>query len=102
MLFGGPEQTHLAYNGVPTEALAGRLTGDVDRDGDPDIAVSNSGGPLLLLRNDGRTGGWLGVQLAGRRSNRHGIGARTGAPPDTHRLHCMPAAAIDLQRAAWA
>jgi iron complex outermembrane recepter protein len=28
----GPEQTHLAYNGVPREALEGGLTGDADRD----------------------------------------------------------------------
>jgi len=49
---------------------------DYDNDGDPDIAVSNSGGPLLLLRNDGEHGGWLGVQLVGRKSNRQGIGAR--------------------------
>lgn len=32
VLFGGPEQTHLAYNGVPREALEGGLTGSVDRD----------------------------------------------------------------------
>jgi iron complex outermembrane receptor protein len=31
-LFGGPEQTHLAYVGVPQAALDGKLTGDVDRD----------------------------------------------------------------------
>ena len=29
------------------------------------MAVSNSGGPLQLLRNDGRHGHWLGVELAG-------------------------------------
>jgi hypothetical protein len=54
----------------------GSAVADYDNDGDSDIAVSNSGGPLLLLRNDGRQGGWLGVQLVGRKSNRHGIGAR--------------------------
>lgn len=30
--FGGPEQTHLAYNGVPRSVLEGGLTGDADRD----------------------------------------------------------------------
>ena len=32
VFFGGPEQTHLAYVGVPRAALEGRLTGDADRD----------------------------------------------------------------------
>jgi hypothetical protein len=49
---------------------------DYDNDGDPDIAVSNSGGPLRLLRNDGAHGNWLGVSLTGTRSNRGGIGAK--------------------------
>ena len=58
--------------------LVGRASAvaDYDNDGDPDIAVSNSGGPLQLLRNDGTHGNWLGVQLVGHKSNRGGIGAR--------------------------
>ena len=32
VLFGGPEQTHLAYNGVPQTVLDGGLTGEADRD----------------------------------------------------------------------
>ena len=32
ILFGGPEQTHLAYEGVSRDALEGRVTGDRDRD----------------------------------------------------------------------
>ncbi len=32
VLFGGPEQTHLAYEGVPKSVLDGGLTGDADRD----------------------------------------------------------------------
>jgi len=31
-LYGGPEETHLAYLGVPRTTLAGGLTGDADRD----------------------------------------------------------------------
>ena len=54
----------------------GSAVADYDNDGDPDLAVSNSGGPLLLLRNDGERGAWLGVQLVGRKSNRQGIGSR--------------------------
>jgi hypothetical protein len=54
----------------------GSAVADYDNDGDLDIAVSNSGGPLQLLRNDGTHGNWVGVQLVGRKSNRQGIGAR--------------------------
>jgi len=32
VLFGGPEQTHLAYEGVPRSVLDGGLTGSADRD----------------------------------------------------------------------
>jgi iron complex outermembrane receptor protein len=32
VLFGGPERTHLAYNGVPKSVLDGGLTGDAARD----------------------------------------------------------------------
>ena len=54
----------------------GSAVADYDNDGDLDIAVSNSGGPLELLRNDGKHGGWVGVVLRGKTSNRQGIGAR--------------------------
>src|SRR5262249_29907009 len=58
--------------------LVGRASAvaDYDNDGDPDIAVSNSGGPLQLLRHDGGHGHWLGVRLVGKKPNRQGIGAR--------------------------
>jgi hypothetical protein len=54
----------------------GSAVADYDNDGDPDIAVATSGGTLQLLRNDGTHGGWLGVTLVGKKSNRQGIGAR--------------------------
>src|SRR6266700_7879870 len=54
----------------------GSAVADYDNDGDLDIAVSNSGGPLELLRNDGKHGGWVGILLRGKTSNRQGIGAR--------------------------
>jgi enediyne biosynthesis protein E4 len=57
----------------------GSAAADYDNDGDIDIAVSNSGGPLQLLRNDSGAktsrGKWVGVALRGRKSNRQGIGA---------------------------
>ncbi len=54
----------------------GSAVADYDNDGDIDIAVSNSGGPLQLLRNDGKHGGWIGFVLKGKKSNRQGVGAR--------------------------
>jgi hypothetical protein len=54
----------------------GSAVADYDNDGDPDIAVSNSAGPVLLLRNDGQHGNWLGVELVGKKSSRQGIGTR--------------------------
>jgi len=59
-------------------ALVGRgsAVADFDNDGDLDIAISNSDGPLQLLRNDAPAGRWIGFELRGSRSNRQGIGAR--------------------------
>jgi enediyne biosynthesis protein E4 len=54
----------------------GSAVADYDNDGDVDIAVSNSGQALQLLRNDGKHGNWIGFLLVGRKSNRQGIGAR--------------------------
>jgi hypothetical protein len=54
----------------------GSAVADYDNDGDLDIAVSVWNGKLELLRNDGRHGPWIGIQLKGTRSNRQGIGAR--------------------------
>jgi len=55
----------------------GAAYADFDGDGDLDIAVSVSGGPAVLLRNDGgNANGWLRLRLVGKKSNRDGIGAR--------------------------
>ena len=63
----------------------GSAVADYDNDGDVDIAVSNSGGPLELLRNDGKHGGWIGFRLRGKKSNRQGIGARLTLETDSGR-----------------
>ena len=55
----------------------GTAFGDIDNDGDIDIAVNNANDQPALLRNDGGSeGGWLGLVLRGVASNRDAIGAR--------------------------
>ncbi len=59
------------------ETSRGAAFGDVDNDGDIDIAVSNGNGPIRLLINRvGNRKHWLTVRLAGTKSNRDGAGAR--------------------------
>ena len=75
----------------------GSAVADYDNDGDPDIAVSNSAGPLQLLRNDGEHGHWLGVELVGRKSNRQGIGARLVAEtPGGKEAHALRRGGLEL------
>jgi hypothetical protein len=54
----------------------GLAAGDIDNDGDLDLLVTNNGQTADLLRSDGERGNALLVRLAGRQSNRDGIGAR--------------------------
>lgn len=52
----------------------GAAYADFDHDGDPDILISTSGGPAILLRNDGgNRNNWLNVKLVGTKSNRSGL-----------------------------
>ncbi len=68
---------------VPDPALAvprvfrGAAFGDIDGDGDPDVAAAVMNGAPALFRNETQdTNGWVGFRLVGRTSSRDGVGAR--------------------------
>jgi hypothetical protein len=57
----------------------GGAFGDLDDDGDPDVALVNIDDPASLLRNDSGPNHWLGLRLVGTTSNRDAVGARVWA-----------------------
>ncbi|MBI4583770.1 MAG: CRTAC1 family protein [Planctomycetes bacterium] len=66
---GGPIMTPRNHRGL--------AAGDFDRDGDVDLLLTRLDGPPLLLENRcPGPGNWIAFKLAGRQSNREGIGAR--------------------------
>jgi hypothetical protein len=83
MVNGGPPRFAYAEatgRGGPVLSLVetsrGAAGGDVDNDGDVDVLVSTSNGPLRLLRNEvGSARSWLALRLVGSESNRSAIGA---------------------------
>ena len=55
----------------------GAAFADYDNDGRMDAFIVNLGSPAVLLRNTtAGVGHWVGVRLAGKKSNRDGIGAK--------------------------
>ncbi|MYF64088.1 MAG: CRTAC1 family protein [Rhodothermaceae bacterium] len=72
----------------PSGALAelmvarGAAWADYDMDGDPDVLISENGGPARLWRNDTQPGNSLTVKLTGSSSNRDGIGSRVRVKTD--------------------
>jgi hypothetical protein len=61
------------------EISRGAAFGDIDNDGDTDVVVTTSGGPVRLLLNQaGRTNHWLQIALEQGPGNRSAFGARIG------------------------
>ena len=73
---------------APAGPMAGRALAlaDYDRDGDEDILITENGGPVHLLRNDTRAGGFLRVRLEGSRANRDALGAHVTAVAGDRRM----------------
>ncbi len=62
---------------VPSEVSRGAAFGDVDNDGDVDVAITNNNGPARLLLNAvGNANRWIGLRLVGASAPRDMLGTR--------------------------
>jgi len=61
----------------------GAAFGDIDNDGDMDIVITNTSGPVRLLKNVmGNTRNWLGLRLLNKDLKRDMLGARVKIVPE--------------------
>lgn len=54
----------------------GAAFGDLNNDGQTDVVIATLDGAPMVLQNNGTKNHWIGLSLAGKKSNRSGIGAR--------------------------
>ncbi|MEX2399141.1 MAG: CRTAC1 family protein [Rhodothermales bacterium] len=81
------DEFETAHGPLSKRMLArGLAVGDVDRDGDLDMLVTENDGPAHLWRNDLDGGAFLRVRLQGTESNRDGVGARILAAIPGHTM----------------
>jgi len=75
---GNGRFSELEPTGVLSKFMVARgaAWADYDRDGDPDLLITENGGPVHLWRNDTPSGNSLTVKLTGSKSNRDAIGSR--------------------------
>ncbi len=64
----------------------GAAYGDYDRDGDPDILLTENSGETHLWQNNFQHPNFLRVRLAGKLSNRDGVSSRIVAVVGKHRM----------------
>ncbi|MCR9297160.1 MAG: CRTAC1 family protein, partial [bacterium] len=57
------------------QSTRGVVCNDLDSDGRMDIVTLNARSTPTVLRNEGRVGNWLSIQLVGVQGNRDGIGS---------------------------
>ena len=81
---GGGLFSEIEPSGALAELMVARgaAWADYDMDGDPDVLISENGGPARLWRNDTQPGNSLTVKLTGSSSNRDGIGSRVRVKTD--------------------
>lgn len=77
MLARGPELPYRELSPeIPCMDARGLVATDLDGDGDPDVAIAQREGPLVIYENRGTpAAGWVAVTLRGQVSNRDGVGA---------------------------
>ena len=64
----------------------GAAIGDLDGDGDQDLAITHADEPLVVLQNAGQPGRWVRLRLIGTTSHRDAVGAFVTLQTSSRRL----------------